>query len=249
MMSANAHQNNGGALLITGGAARIGKEISLALAQSNPVVIHYNNSADEADTLAAEINKVGLHAFTIKADLNNPDEVAGLVEKSSQVANQQIIGLVNNASIFEEDDALTVSKQSFDKHMNINLWAPLQLSQSLVRNLKDGASGHIVNIIDQRVLNASTGFTSYTLSKSALWAQTKNLAKELAPNVQVNAIAPGPILQSIHQSEADFAAEINSLPLRKNPSAKDIAKAVKFLMDNNAITGEMIALDGGQHLL
>ncbi|MCK5041345.1 MAG: SDR family oxidoreductase [Sphingomonadales bacterium] len=240
---------NVGAVLITGGAKRIGREISRTLARTQPVVIHYHNSASEADALATELGARGLTAATVQADLDNENDVTALIQNASEAANQPITALINNASIFEDDTPLTVSKRSFDKHMSINLWAPLALSQALAKALPDGTKGHIINIIDQRVLTTSTGFTSYTLSKSALWSQTRNLAKELAPNIQVNAIAPGPVLKSIHQSEGDFANEINSLPLGRGASANDIARSVLFLLENNAITGEIITLDGGQHLL
>jgi NAD(P)-dependent dehydrogenase (short-subunit alcohol dehydrogenase family) len=238
-----------GAILITGGAKRIGRGITIALATSSTVIIHYNQSEHEASALANQLLSLNISAFTIKADLSNEKEVCSLIDNAAAKANQPISVLINNASIFEDDTALSVSKASFDKHMAVNLWAPLQLSQSLALALPEGMSGHIINIIDQRVLNASTGFTSYTLSKSALWAQTKNLSKELAPKIQVNAIAPGPVLKSIHQSNDDFANEVKSLPLQINPSTSDIARSVMFLLENKAITGEMITLDGGQHLL
>lgn len=238
-----------GACLITGASKRIGREIAIALSVSSHVVIHYNNSKDEAEELASNLRDKQLSVSTIKADLNNEAHVESLISKASEQAQLPISTLINNASLFAEDTPLTVSKSSFDQHMNINLWAPLKLSQELAKALPKGVDGHIINIIDQRVLKASTGFTSYTLSKAALWSLTQSLAIELAPSIQVNAIAPGPILKSIHQSNQDFADEVASLPLGKNASPEDIAKTVLFLLDHNSITGEMITLDGGQRLI
>lgn len=248
-MSGEGNFTDLGAVLITGGAKRIGREIALTLAKTRPVIIHYHNSAKQAQDLATIINDNGLSAHTIKADLNDPQDVDTLFDRAEKTSKIKIKALVNNASIFEEDTALTANKSSFDNHMNINLWAPLRLSQCLAKGVDKGSRGHIINIIDQRVLSPSSGFTSYTLSKAALLAQTQNLAKELAPQVQVNAVAPGPVLRSIHQNDKDFANEVASLPLQKHPTEQDIARAVLFLLDNEAITGEMITLDGGQHLL
>lgn len=238
-----------GAILITGASKRIGREIAVTLAKKAPIVIHFNNSSVEAESLASEINNQGGQATFIKADLNNETDVASLIEQASNTAGKPITALINNASLFENETALTTTKTSFDKHMNINLWAPLKLTQDMAQALPQGTQGHVINLIDQRVLGASTNFTSYTLSKAALLAMTKNLALELAPNVQVNAVAPGPILQSIHQTEDEFKTEAQNVPLNQTATATDIAKAVQFLLDNKAITGEMITLDGGQHLL
>lgn len=238
-----------GATLITGGAKRIGREIAIALAVTSPIVIHYNQSKEEAEELASNLRDNQLFATTIKADLNNEADVATLINKTAELAQMPVSTLINNASLFAEDTPTTVNKQMFDRHMNINLWAPLKLSQELAIALPKDMLGHIVNIIDQRVLKVSAGFTSYTLSKAALWTMTQSLALELAPNIQVNAIAPGPILQSTHQSKQEFADEVASLPLKKNASPEDIARTVLFLLDHNSITGEMITLDGGQSLV
>lgn len=238
------------AALVTGAAHRIGQAIASRLADAgHPVVIHYNSSADAAMQLAETIIKHGGNAVVVGCDLADADATGRLLAEASQAIRTPIQILVNNASLFEDDTVRTVTKKSFDLHMGINLWAPMSLSQQLANSLEADAEGHIINLIDQRVWNLGPGFTGYTMSKAGLWALTQTMAQELAPNIRVNGIGPGPVLQSIHQSDEEFANESASVPLGAGPSTDEIADAVMFLLHTRSMTGQMIALDGGQHLV
>ena len=156
--------------------------------------------------------------------------------------------LVNNASVFERDEPLTATRESWDAHMAVNLRAPFVLSQAFARQLPDGARGNIVNMVDQRVWNLTPHFTSYTLTKAGLWTLTQTLALGFAPRIRVNAIGPGPVLPSPRQSQAQFDAQARSTPLERPTDPAEIAAAVTFLLEAGTVTGQMIALDGGQHL-
>ena len=156
--------------------------------------------------------------------------------------------LVNNASLFERDEVLTATRDSWDQHMEVNLRAPFVLSQDFARQLPGGAAGHIVNILDQRVRNLTPHFTSYTLSKSGLWTLTRTLALALAPRIRVNGVAPGPVLPSPRQTQAQFDAQARATPLGRATAPEEIAAAVLFLLAAPSVTGQMLALDGGQHL-
>jgi NAD(P)-dependent dehydrogenase (short-subunit alcohol dehydrogenase family) len=156
--------------------------------------------------------------------------------------------LVNNASIFVRDEAMTATAQSWDSHMSVNLRAPLFLSQAFARQLPATAEGAIINIIDERVWHLTPHFTSYTVSKAGLWTLTQTLALALAPRIRVNAIGPGPTLPSVYQSQAEFDAQQARMPLRRGTTPAEICAAARFILDAPALTGQMIALDGGQHL-
>lgn len=158
-------------------------------------------------------------------------------------------GLINNAAAFQQDTLESFNQTSFEKNINTNLRAPMLLCQAFAKALPKKNPGAIVNIIDQRVLNLTPGFLTYTLSKHALLTLTRILAVELGPQIRVNGIGPGPTLPSVYQSEEDFANEVAGLPLGKGPTLNEIARAAKFLLETPAMTGQMIALDGGQHLL
>jgi NAD(P)-dependent dehydrogenase (short-subunit alcohol dehydrogenase family) len=238
-----------GAVLVTGAGHRIGQAIAVFLSQNgHPTAIHYNQSKEAAEATAKNINQLGGKAVAVKANLLKETETAGLVEWANDAIGEEISILVNNASRFEHDRAPSVSKESWELNLQTNLRAPFVLSQNLARQIKPGNSGCIVNILDQRVWRLTGDFTSYTLSKSALWTLTRTLALALAPDVRVNAVGPGPTLASIHQSEETFAEEVRLLPLQRGPSLGEIAACVKFLIDSPSMTGQMIALDGGQHL-
>lgn len=234
--------------LVTGAARRIGRAIALDLARQGwDVAVHANNSRDEADALAREIAALGRRAAVLSADLTNEAEVARLVPDA--VAALGPLGLlVNNASIFEQDDIASMDRQGWDRHMEANLRAPALLIQHFAAALPPETEGVVVNIIDQRVLHPGPDFLSYTLSKSGLWTLTRTLALALAPRIRVNAIGPGPVLRSIHQSESEFAAEVASVPLRRQTELAEICRAIGFLVSARSMTGQMIALDGGQHL-
>jgi len=238
-----------GALLITGAGKRIGKEIATFLATCGyDIAIHYNTSRDEADQVAEAIRKGGGKAVTLKADLRNEAEAKALAGAAAEKLKTPLTGLINNAAAFAEDTLETFTVESFEANMETNLKAPMILSQAFAANLPGGLEGTIINIIDQRVLGLSRGFLTYTLSKHALFTLTRLLAVELGPRIRVNGIGPGPTLPSVYQGKADFAKEVEALPLRRGPTPKEIAVAVKFLLETPAMTGQMIALDGGQHL-
>ncbi|MEN3974614.1 SDR family oxidoreductase [Emcibacter sp. SYSU 3D8] len=234
--------------LVTGAGARIGRAIALGLAERGwAVAVHFHQSDLAAEETVRDIQRHGGHAAAVPADLADEVQVESLVTRAA-AALGPVTCLVNNASIFERDDALTVTRESWDRHMDINLRAPLVLAQQLAANLPDDEPGNIINLIDQRVLRLTPLFTSYTISKAALWTLTQTLAQALAPRIRVNAIAPGPTLPNVRQSHADFAAQVAALPLERGPALDEFVAAVSLILDAPSMTGQMIALDGGQHL-
>ena len=237
------------AALVTGAAKRIGRAIALSLGRQGwAVAVHHRRSPDEAAAVAAEIAAAGGRAVTLAADLSHEDETQGLMARAAERLGP--IGcLVNNASLFEPDEALTVSRASWDAHMETNLRAPLVLTQAFARQLPKDAEGAVINMIDQRVVNLTSHFISYTTSRAALWTLTQTLALALAPRIRVNAIGPGPTLPSPRQSQADFARQCAAMPLGRGATPDEIAQAVLFILQARSMTGELIALDGGQHLV
>jgi NAD(P)-dependent dehydrogenase (short-subunit alcohol dehydrogenase family) len=234
--------------LITGAARRIGRALALALAKDGwQVAIHYRKSAAEAETLAREIADSGGTAKTFAADLADSAALPLLIENVARELGP-LTTLINNASEFLPDTVQNLSEATWDLHINVNLKAPVFLAQAMARQLPDGVEGNIINILDQRVWNLTPEFFSYTISKAGLWTATRTLAQSLAPRLRVNAIAPGPVLQSIHQSREDFEREAQLTLLGRGASTDEIAAAVRFLLETPAMTGQMIALDGGQHL-
>ncbi len=237
-----------GTVLITGAGRRIGRAIALSMAQDGwRVGIHYRRSRKDAEDLAAAIKAEGGEAIALPADLGNLNEVKALIPLCSEAIGAPCC-LINNASEFQPDTLASTTPQSWHLHLDINLKAPVFLAQALAEALPAGVDGNVINIIDQRVWKPSPDFFSYTVSKAGLWAATRTLAQALAPRIRVNAIGPGPILQSVHQTDADFAQEIEGTLLRRGPSAEEIAAAVRFILAAPAMTGQMIALDAGQHL-
>jgi NAD(P)-dependent dehydrogenase (short-subunit alcohol dehydrogenase family) len=234
--------------LITGAARRIGRAIALDLAAHGwRVGIHYRHSRDEAEALAKEIGRSGGTAAALPANLADLDDVQSLIARCADALGAPTC-LVNNASEFFLDTIGSVTPSGWDTHLDINLKAPVFLAQALYANVPEGAEGNVINIIDQRVWRPTPDFFSYTISKAGLWTATQTLAQAMAPRVRVNAIGPGPVLQSVHQSKADFAAETLTTPLQRGPSLPEIAAAVRFILATPSMTGQMIALDGGQHL-
>ncbi len=237
-----------GTALITGAARRIGRAIAVDLAAHNwQVGVHYNTSRNEAEALCAEICDKGGHATTVQADLEQEDHVDGLLAKAGEKLGP-VSCLINNASVFEHDTPTTATRESWNRHMQINLHAPFVLTQKFVAQLPDNCSGNVINIIDQRVWNLTPQFTSYTLSKSGLWALTRTLAQGLAPQVRVNAIGPGPTLKSTVQNQEGFEKEWSSVLLQRKVGVNEICDAVRFILGAESMTGQMIALDSGQHL-
>ncbi len=234
--------------LVTGGAIRIGRAISLALAQrGHGVAVHCNASRNEADALAAAIQAKGGRATVVQGDLRDLATCQKLIPHA-QAALGPIDILVNNASLFEYDSLQSATPESWAMHMDANLRAPFFLSQGFAAALPENLKGDIVNIIDQRVWRLTPHFASYTLSKSALWTLTQTLAMALAPRIRVNGIGPGPVLPSSRQSAEQFARQWASTPLQRGAAPEEIAAGLLFLLDAPAMTGQMIALDGGQHL-
>jgi NAD(P)-dependent dehydrogenase (short-subunit alcohol dehydrogenase family) len=234
--------------LVTGGARRLGQAIALALAgQGFDVAIHYGGSGEAAEDTQRQIEALGRRAVVLQADLADEAAVERLIP--STVAQLGPVGvLVNNASRFDRDEWHDATRESWDVHMEANLRAPFVLTQAFARALPAGAEGVVINMIDQRVWSLTPHFVSYTISKAGLWALTQTMALALAPAIRVNAIGPGPALPSPRQSEAQFAKQSGSVPLGHGTDPGEVGRAVVAILGLPAMTGQMIALDGGQHL-
>lgn len=231
--------------LVTGAARRIGAALAIAAGEAGyDVLVGHHASPEDAEETALAIREAGRRAETRAADLADPDACARLIAN----APGPLTLLVNCASVFADDRIETLTPDGFDAAMAANLRAPVLLAQAFAAALPAGRDGLIVNITDQRVWRPDPRFFSYTLSKAALWTATRTLAQALAPRIRVNAIGPGPTLVSVHQSPADFAAEAAAVPLGHGADPGQIAAALRYLIDAPAVTGQMIAVDGGQHL-
>ena len=234
--------------LVTGGALRLGRAISLDLAaQGWRIAAHYNSSADAAHELVREIEGQGGRAVALQADLTKEDELRSLVPACVEQLGTPTL-LVNNAARFERDSIETLDWSGWQAELDVNLRAPVFLAQSFAKALPDDASGLIVNMIDQKVWRLTPEFFSYTIAKSGLWTATQTLAQALAPGIRVNALGPGPVLPNRRQSQADFERECRSTPLGRGASEAEICAAIRFLLEAPSVTGQMIVLDGGQHL-
>ncbi|MHA1599269.1 MAG: SDR family oxidoreductase [Alphaproteobacteria bacterium] len=236
------------AALVTGAGRRIGHAIALDLARHGwAVAVHYHTAAEDAAIVVGEIEAMGGRAIALSADLANEAEVDSLLPRAAETLGP--IGcLVNNASVFEPDTVETGTRASWDRHLEPNLRAPFVLSQAFARALPEDTGGGIVNMLDERVWNLTPFFLSYTLSKSGLWTLTRTLALALAPRIRVNGIGPGPAMPSSRQTDAEFARQCSMMPLGRGTSPDEICAAVRFLLAAPSVTGQMIALDGGQHL-
>ncbi|TPM39675.1 SDR family oxidoreductase [Mesorhizobium sp. B2-3-4] len=234
--------------LVTGGAKRIGKAIVEDLARHGfAVAIHSNRSHDEADALATGINLSGGRAVVVAADLTDMDAVGDLVGRA-EAALGPISLLVNNASLFVDDSVEDFDWHAWDRHFAIHVKTPALLAQAFARSLPEAQEGLIVNIIDQRVWRPTPRYFSYALSKSALWTQTEMLAQALGPRIRVNAIGPGPTLKNVRQDDSDFDAQVAGLILKRGPELPEFGATIRYLWQARSVTGQMIALDGGQHL-
>lgn len=239
---------NSKTVLITGGAKRIGKAITEHLAQNGwSVAIHCNSSRKAGDEIAAAIHADGGKAHVIRADLGDLEAVKTIFPQANAALGPVDL-LINNASVFEADDITSLSEQTWTFHQTINLSAPVFLTQAFAAQLPDNTAGNVVNIIDQRVLKLSPEFFSYQLTKSALWVATRTLAQSLAPKIRVNAISPGPTLQNARQRPEDFQAQLDGILLKKGPELEEFGRTIRYLVETPSITGQMICLDGGQHL-
>ena len=236
----------GGAVLVTGAAKRIGRMIALRLAEAGyDVALHHRNSVEAADGVKAEIEALGRRAVAVRADLTREDEVQTLIPRAVEALGPLTV-LVNNASVFEDDRVGALTRDSWDRHMETNLRAPIVLAEAFAAQAPVGSA--IVNLLDQRVLKPDPRFFSYSLSRAGLWWATRTLAQALAPHVRVNAVGPGPTLPSIHQTREQFEAEAEATPLKRPGDPDAVADAVLWLVQAPLTTGQMITVDGGQHL-
>jgi NAD(P)-dependent dehydrogenase (short-subunit alcohol dehydrogenase family) len=234
--------------LVTGAGKRIGRAISLALAADGwNIALHFHRARDETDRLAAEISKLGAKAVPIRCDLGDPEQAADLIAECQRRVGTPTC-LVNNAAVFEYDDLPSLEPQAWQRHLNVNLLAPLLLSKSFAAGVPDGATGCIVNMLDQKVFNLNPDFLSYTIAKIGLEGATRVLAMALAPKVRVCGIAPGITLVSGEQTEEGFERAHRMAPLGRSSNVEDIADAVLFVVNAGALTGTTIVVDGGQHL-
>jgi len=237
-----------GAALVTGGARRIGRALVLACADAGfDVAIHCRAVDDEAQAAAADVRARGHKATLLASDLRQEAASVALVNTAESELGPVTV-LVNSASLFEDDSFDTMSRASWHAHMEVNLRAPLVLAQAFARRLPADRQGLIVNILDQRVWRPAPDFFSYSLSKAALWDATRMMAQALAPRIRVNAIGPGPTLASIHQTPQDFDHEVEGTLMGRPVAPAEIAQALRYLIDAPSVTGQMIAVDAGQHL-
>lgn len=234
--------------LVTGAGRRVGRAIALRLARAGwSVAVHYGTSREAAEETAAAARRTGVRAAVLAADLTQEQQVATLVERATDALGP--IGLlVNNASLFEADRLASVTRDGWDRHMQTNLRSPVVLMQGFAARLPDTSDGVIVNILDQRVWNPTEDFLSYTVTKMALWGLTRTLALDLAPRIRVCGVGPGPTMANTRQEPALFDAQAASVPLRHGADPDEIGDAVAYLADARSVTGQMIAVDGGQHL-
>jgi NAD(P)-dependent dehydrogenase (short-subunit alcohol dehydrogenase family) len=237
-----------GAALVTGAGRRIGRALALEAARAGfDVAVHYRTAKEEAQAVADEITALGRRAVILDAELTDEGQTAALVGRAAQALGPVTL-LINSASTFEDDRLATATRESWDAHLDANLRAPVVLAQAFAAALPADATGQIVNIIDQRVLRPNPQFFSYSLAKAGLWWATQTMAQDLAPRIRVNAIGPGPTLASVHQAPGEFEREAAGTPLERAASPDDIAAALRYLIDARSVTGQMIAVDAGQHL-
>ena len=235
-------------LLITGAATRIGKAIALHFAEKGwNIALHYFRSASKARELKKKIEQNLVKVILIKADLKNPKKVEKIISHAKKKLGT-INCLINNAALFEKDDISNFTTKSWNDHLNINLLAPAILTKQFAKQVPKKTVSNIINIIDQRIFNLTPFFMSYTISKTGLQTLTKTMAIRLGPNIKVNAIAPGPTIKSKRQTDKHFRNQVRSTLLRKTVRLEDICDTVEFLINNNSITGQIIAVDSGQNL-
>lgn len=234
--------------LVTGAGRRIGRAIALDLARSGwQLGVHHAASREDAENVVAEIRAMGGVAAALGADLANAREAQSLLPRCVDALGAPEL-LVNSAALFLDDRIETLDAEQWDRQQAVNLRAPVLLAKAFAAHLPAGREGLIVNIIDQRVWRLTPEFFSYTIAKAGLFTATRMLAQALAPRIRVNAIGPGPVLASIHQTPENFAEEVAGTPLRRATPPEEIAAAVRFILDAPSMTGQMIALDAGQHL-
>jgi NAD(P)-dependent dehydrogenase (short-subunit alcohol dehydrogenase family) len=245
---ASAHVKPNKTVLVTGGARRIGRAIVKGLAEAGfSIAIHANASIEDARALASELGAGGTRAIALSADLRDEDAARDLIRR----ADVELGGLgvlINNASIFERDSLTDFKRELWDKHFDIHVRAPSILVSEFANLLPGEVKGLVVNVIDQRVWAPTPGFYTYTLSKAALYMATKTMAMSLAPRIRVNAIGPGPTLANERQSPEDFARQSGAVMLGKGPDLDEFTRTIMYFYETPSVTGQMIAIDGGQHL-
>ena len=244
--------------LVTGAGARLGRAMALYLGQrGHDVAVHYASSREGAEEVVAELRAMGRKAVAVQADLLDEAQVTPLVGRAAEALGGPLSVLVNNASIFEYDRIDTATRDSWDRHIESNLRAPFVLTQAFAARAPQAipddngeplAQALIVNMLDQRLRKLTPEFMSYTIAKAGLWTLTQTAARALAPHVRVNGIAPGPTMIGHRQSAAHFAHQRENTVLGRGSNPVDICAALGFLLDAPAVTGQMIAVDGGQHL-
>ena len=235
--------------LITGAAKRLGRAIALDLARHGwNVAIHYNTSDREARVTVEDAHTAGAKAVSVKANLAREEEAAELVSRAARELGP-MTALINSASVFENDQWYSADTASWDKHLNVNLRAPLVLARDFAKQLPRDQKGAIVNLLDQRLFKPVPNFLSYGVSRAGLHWLTTTLAQALAPRIRVNAVAPGPTLRGARQSAAQFERERRSTILGHGSDPQDICDTVRYLLDARAVTGQTIVVDGGQHLI
>lgn len=244
--------------LVTGAGKRLGRAMALYLAgRGHDVAVHYATSGEAAEAVAAEIRAMGQKACTVQADLLDEDATQALTGAAVDGLGGALTVLVNNASIFEYDTVETATRESWDRHLESNLRAPFVLTQAFAAQLPEPQSdaagepvprGLVVNMIDQRVRKLTPEFMTYTIAKMGLWAMTRTTAQALAPKCRVNAIGPGPTLKGARQSEAHFARQRAATILERGANPEDITAALGYFLDAPAVTGQLLCIDGGQHL-
>jgi NAD(P)-dependent dehydrogenase (short-subunit alcohol dehydrogenase family) len=236
-----------GAALVTGAGRRIGQALALEAARAGyDVAVHHRGAPDEAAETIDAIQALGRRALAVSAELSDEAQVAGLIAQTTPLGPLTL--LVNSASSFNDDRVGSLDRALWDAHLETNLRAPIVLAEAFAAALPDGAEGLVVNIVDQRVWRPNPQFFSYSLSKAGLWWATQTLAQALAPRIRVNAIGPGPTLPSVHQAPGEFEAEAAGTLLQRHAEPQDLAAALRYLIDARAVTGQMIAVDAGQHL-
>jgi len=234
-------------IIMTGSATRIGAAIAKSLAgYDKQITLHYNKSEKEVKKLKTELENFGTKVYLIKADLSKITQTKKIIPFAYKNMNG-LDCLVNNASIFEKDNISSFSEKGFNNHININLKAPAILTQDFKKYLKS-KKGNVINIIDQRIFKLTPFFFSYTLSKAGLQTLTKTSAMSLAPNIRVNGIAPGPTIKNKRQSEKHFKKQYKSLILESKVDPENICKTVKYFINNNNVTGQIVSVDSGQSL-
>ncbi|MGB7242089.1 MAG: SDR family oxidoreductase [Sulfitobacter sp.] len=257
-MPGSDHHTTYSAALVTGAAQRLGREMSLGLARRGvDIALHYNSNAQAAEQTAHDIRAFGVKCVTLHADLLDPDQTGALVQRARDGLGKDLDILINCASIFKYDSIKSATQDSWDMNIDSNLRAPFVLTQDFARQApaatrqSDGemlARACVINMVDQRVKKLTSEYMTYTIGKMGLWAFTQTSARALGPDIRVNGIGPGSTLQGAEQSDAQFAEHRRGSPLQRGANAQDIVQAMNFLLDARAFTGQLLCIDGGQHL-